>query len=177
RSAWRAARHGRRLNDGHPPKCDGGVQHCHRGTENLEGPPRPRPAAARESARAALRCGHAGHRALRGELEGHHRLVYATDAATEAMNTRSSEHDDNIEREPGGPPPDERKLQNNFGRGPVEAAEIAPHPRRRRHQLGGLVGQGTEKTGAPVSSGRKSVAKYNRCEYSDWRAQSRQWDE
>ncbi len=59
------------------------------------------------------------------------RLVYATDAATEAMNTRSSEHDDNIEREPGGPPPDERKLQNNFGTGAVEAAEVWQRPRRR----------------------------------------------
>ena len=47
------------------------------------------------------------------------------------MNTHSSEYDDDVKREPGGPPPDERKLQNNFGRGTVEAAEVGPRPRRR----------------------------------------------
>ena len=44
------------------------------------------------------------------------------------MNTHSSEYDDDVKREPGGPPPDERKLQNNFGTGTVEAAEVWQRP-------------------------------------------------
>src|SRR6266571_4424923 len=38
------------------------------------------------------------------------------------MQLKHPEHD-HVKREPGGPSPDERKLQNNFRTGAVEAAE------------------------------------------------------
>src|SRR3989441_2723814 len=54
---------------------------------------------------------------------------------------RSREHD-HVKREPGGPSTDERKLQNNFRTGAVEAAEREWYrPRPRGPALGSSVGE------------------------------------
>src|SRR2546422_3779091 len=56
-----------------------------------------------------------------------------------------------VYREPRRPPPDERKLQNNFRAGAGEAAETAWYRPRGGQQAGSFVAPGTQATAAASS--------------------------